>query len=59
MEKSDLKTGGHHAIFRVLEIKRSKILHNLNKRDCFCLHFWFHFYGVFRTKTDLHNKYMI
>ena len=59
MQKSGLKTGGNHAIFSVLEIRRSKILQKLNKRDCFCLRFWFHFYGVFQAKTDLHNKYMI
>ena len=59
MKKSGLKTGGHHAIFRVLEVKRSKMLQKLNKRDCFCLHSWFHFYGVSCAKTDFHNKYMI
>ena len=59
MSKSGLKTGGHHAIFLVLDVKRSKILQKLNKRDCFCLHSWFHFYGVSRAKTDLPKKYMI
>ena len=56
MEKSGLKTGGHHAI---LEVKRSKILQKLSKRDCFCLHSWFYFYGVSRAKTDLHTKPLI
>ena len=36
-----------------------KLLQNLNKRDCFCLHSGFHFYGVSHAKTDLLNKYMI
>ena len=38
MYKSGLKTGGHHALFWILEVKRSKILQILNKRDCFYLH---------------------
>ena len=59
MQKSGLKTEGHHAILSVLEINRSIILQKLNKSDCFCLHSWLHFYGVSRAKTDLHNKYMI
>ena len=52
-------TGGHHAIFSVLEVKRSKILQKLNKT--FCLPFWFYlfFYGVSPTKTDVQNKYVI
>ena len=29
----------------------------MNKTDSFCLHSWFHLYGVSRAKTDLHNKY--
>ena len=58
MKKSDLKTGGHHAIFAVLEINRSKILQKLNKSDSFCLHCWL-FFSVSRAKTDLHNKYII
>ena len=44
---------------KVLEVKRSKILQELNKRDCICLHTWFQFYGVSHVKTDLHNKYVI
>ena len=59
MQKSGLKTGGHHAILSVLEINRSKILQKLNKSDCFCLHSWLHFYDIFCAKTDLHNKHMI
>ena len=57
--KISLKTGDHHAIFLVLEVKGSKILLHLNKRNCFYLHSWFHFYSVSHAKTDLHNKYMI
>ena len=57
--KISFKNRGHHAILSVLEIKRSKILQKLNKRDCFCLHSWFRFYYVSRAKTDLHSKYMI
>ena len=52
------KYGGHLAIFWVLEVKRSKILQKLNKRDCFLFTFSV-FVGVSRAKTDLHNKYMI
>ena len=49
------KTGVHHAILRVLEVERSKILHKLNKRNCFCLHSRLHFfYGISRAKTDLY-----
>ena len=40
---SGLKTGGHHAVFSVLEVKRSNISQKLNKQDCFCLHSWLHF----------------
>ena len=58
--KIKFKKEGHHTIFWDLEVKGSKIiLQKLNKRDCFCLHSSFHFYGVSRAKTDLHNKYMI
>ena len=32
-EKIGLKTGDHHAVFSVLEVKTSKILQKLNKRD--------------------------
>ena len=45
-------------IFLVLEVKRSKILQKLNKRDCFCLHSWFHFCDISQTKSDLQNKYI-
>ena len=51
MQKSSLKAGVHHAIFWVLEVKRSKILQKLNKRDCFCLHSWFHFAWRFSRKN--------
>ena len=50
---------GHLAIFWVLEIKTSKIVQKLNNRDCFIDILGLIFYGVSRTKTDLHNKYMI
>ena len=53
--KIRFKNRGHHAIFSVLEVKKSKILKILNKRDCFCIHTWFRFYGVSLEKTDL-NK---
>ena len=52
------KTGGHHAIFWVLEVKRLKILQKL-KDTVFVYILDFIFYGVSRAKTDLHNKYMI
>ena len=32
-EKIGLKTGDHHPVFSVLEVKTSKILQKLNKRD--------------------------
>ena len=38
MSKSGLKTGCHHAIFCVPEVKISEILQKLNIQDCFCLH---------------------
>ena len=47
--KSGFKTGGHHAIFRVLEGKRSKIFQKLSIR--FSLHSWFHFLWRFSYKT--------
>ena len=46
-----LKTGVHHAIFLVLEVKRSKILQKLNKKDCFCLHSSFQFLWHFTRKN--------
>ena len=46
-----LKICGDHAIFSVLENKRSKMLRKLNKRDCFCLHFWFQFLWRFLRKN--------
>ena len=39
-----------NAIFSVLEVKR---LQKLNKRDCFCLHSWFHFSWPFLRKNWL------
>ena len=56
---SGLKTGGHHAVFSVLEVKRSNISQKLNKRDCFVYILGFIFYGMSGKKTGLHNKYMI
>ena len=50
-----MKIGGHHTMFSVLEVKISKILQNVNKTDCFCLHTWFCFYGVSHVKNDSHN----
>ena len=41
--KIRFRNRGHHAIFSVLEVKRSIILQKLNKRDYFCLHSWFQF----------------
>ena len=35
----------------VPEVKRSKILQKLDKRDCFCLHSWFHFLWLFSRKN--------
>ena len=50
-KKSGLKTGCHHANFWVLEVKRSKKLQKLNKRDCFCLWSWFHFLWRFSSRN--------
>ena len=41
-----------------LEVKRSKILQKLNKRDYFCNILGFSFYGVSYAKTGLHSKYI-
>ena len=53
------KIGGDHAIFRVPEVKRSKILPKLIQKTVFVYIIGFLFYGVSRAKTDLRNKYMI
>ena len=53
------KSGGHHAIFRVLEVKRLKILQNWAYKMAFVCILCFIFYGVSCAKTNLHNKYMI
>ena len=39
--------------------KKKKQQQKLKKKDCLCLHSWFHFYGVSCAKTDIHNEYMI
>ena len=57
--KISLKTRGHHAIFWVLEVNRSKILQKWKKDTVFVYILGFIFYGASRAKTDLHNKYMI
>ena len=43
-------TGGHHAIFSVLEVKRSKVLQKVNKRDEFVYILGFICYGVSAQK---------
>ena len=53
------KPGGHHVIFGVLEVKRSKILQNYTKKTVFVYILSFMLYGVSRAKTDIHNKYII
>ena len=53
------KIGGDHAIFRVPEVKRSKILPKLIEKTVFVYIIGFLFHGVSRAKTDLRNKYMI
>ena len=52
--KIRFKNRGHHAVFSVTEVKRSKILQKLNKSYFLCLHSCFDFLW-----RDLHNKYMI
>ena len=54
--KIRFKNRCHHAIFSVLEAKISKILQQLSKRDCFCIHTWFNFSWRFSHKTDLHTS---
>ena len=51
--KIRFKNRGHHAVFSVTEVKRSKILQKLNKSYFFCLHSCFDFLW-----RDLDNKYM-
>ena len=51
MQKPSLKAGVTMLFFSVLEVKRSKILQIFNKRDCFCLHSWFHFLQRFLVKN--------
>ena len=46
-----------YALFWIVEVKRSKILHKLNKRGSCILGFIC--YGVSCAKTDLHNKHLI
>ena len=41
-----------------LEVKRSKILQKLNKRDYFSNILGFIFYGISHTKPDLSRKYI-
>ena len=59
MQKSGLTTGSHHAIFRVLEDKRSKNITKIEQETVFVYTPGFIFYGVSHAKTDLHNKYKI
>ena len=54
--KISFKNRGPPSYF--LEVKRYKILQKLNKRDYFCNILGFFFYGVSRTKTDLHSEYI-
>ena len=54
MQKSGLKTGGYQAIFSVLEVKRSKLLQKLNKRDWFCL-FLDSFFMAFLMQRLIHT----
>ena len=52
MQKSGLKTGGHHAIFSVLGVKRLKIVQKLKKETVFVYILGFTFYGISCAKTD-------
>ena len=54
MEKSDLKTGDHHAIFW----KDQKYYKSWTKETVFVYILDFTFHGVSRAKTDLPNKYI-
>ena len=51
MQKSGLKTSGHHVIFSFLDINRSNMI-------VFVYILGFIFYGVSHVKTDLHNDCM-
>ena len=59
MLRSNLKSGDHHAIFFVLEVKRSKTLQKLNKKTVFIYILSFIFHDVSHAKTDEGNKYII
>ena len=54
--KIRLKTGGTHAIFSVLEVKRSKTLQKLTKDTVFVFVFWFHFSWHFSRKNRFTQK---
>ena len=47
--------------FYFLSYRDQKIrnITNIERKGLFCLHPWFHFYGVSGAKTNLHNNYMI
>ena len=49
--KMRFKNRGSPCYFLSSRGQRSKILQKLNKRDCFCLHSWFHFVWRFLRKT--------
>ena len=53
--KIRFKNRGHHAIFSILEINRSKILQKINKSDCFCLHSWLHFFMAFLAQKLIYT----
>ena len=53
--KNQVWKRGHHAIFWALDVKTSKISPKLNKRDCFCLRFCFHFLWSFAQKLIYTN----
>ena len=38
--------------------QKVKNITKVKQNKLFYLHSWFHFYGVFRAKNDLHNKYI-
>ena len=55
MKNSGSKTGGQHAIFSVLEVKRSKLSEKLNKRYCFLFKFLVSFFMAFLAQKLIYT----
>ena len=55
MIKWRLKTGAHHAIFWILEINKSKILHKIEQKPLFFFIFLVSFFMVFLTQKPIYT----